>query len=205
MQRTGQRTVFHWTILFVFILFSDIIQVYAAPAISPAQQSATVRETFDGPIANWLVSKATGGTGTITQSASRADTGAAAELITSASGSHAFLSATLSDAAGAHAWQERPGTYLWQRARIFIPGSTLAAIGSGQYLTLGRLEATSGGARWELRIRSGGQLFVAGTQHDSGQLTEFSIYGRIPPDRWIDLELGLHSQNGPGVKRASQP
>ena len=31
---------------------------------------------------------------------------------------------------------------------------------------------------------------------------EFKVYGQVPQDEWFDLELGLHSQNGPGVKRA---
>ena len=112
MQWATRRAFFCWPLLFLSILCSNIVQISAAPAAKQTQQAATIRETFDGPIANWLVGRITGGNGAITQSTSRADAGSAAELTTNANASQAFITATFSDAASAHAWQERPGTYL---------------------------------------------------------------------------------------------
>jgi hypothetical protein len=85
---------------------------------------------------------------------------------------------------------------------VFLPASTIARLGPTDYLTLGYVGPSVGGTYgWSLRVRQNGALYVAG--YDSnGAASEFRAYGSIPTDRWVSLELGLHSQNGPGVKRA---
>ncbi len=168
-----------------------------------AAQAVAPQESFENAPATWQVSRDTAGSGSVSQVGTPVDIGiGAARLATSSSGSVAALSTTFSDAAGSHIWMERPGTYRWQNARIFVPAATVAQISAGQYLTLARFEATGTTSRWELSIRSAGQLYVVGTDQNNGQLREFPVYGVIPTDRWFDLEIGLHSQQGPGVKRA---
>ena len=107
-----------------------------------------------------------------------------------------------SDPAANHAWQERPGAYYWQRTSLYLPSTTINQLGPTDYLTLAGLwPSNSGTAGWWLRVRQGGQLYVYGYD-GNGTAREFRVYGTLPQDQWVELELGLHSQNGPGVKRA---
>jgi hypothetical protein len=60
---------------------------------------------------------------------------------------------------------------------------------------------SAGGAfGWWLQVRQNGSLWVKGYTKD-GKAVEFRVYGSAPVDRWFTLEIGLHSQAGPGVKR----
>src|SRR5262245_22576798 len=121
MKSVSWRQLFCAVLVLISLFFGTIVQIQAAPSSRNLQQTATVRETFDTPPTSWKVNRVTGGAGTITQSTSRVDAGTgAAELKTTTSGSQAFLAVTLAESASSHAWQERPGTYLWQRARVYI-------------------------------------------------------------------------------------
>jgi hypothetical protein len=83
-----------------------------------------------------------------------------------------------------------------------LPSSAVAKLGPTEYLTLAGLWSGGGDAPgWWLRVREGGELTVYGFDRD-GAPHEFQVYGTFPQDRWVELELGLHSQNGDGVKRA---
>jgi hypothetical protein len=82
-----------------------------------------------------------------------------------------------------------------------VPASSLARLGADGYLTLAGMWSSSGSAGWWLRVRQGGALSVYGYTSD-GEPVEFPVYGALPLDQWASLEVGLHSQNGPGVKRA---
>ena len=169
----------------------------------PLQALAPIREGFDGPIGGWQVSRDATQSGVIEASTARAASGTgSARLTTAGSGGTAALRVDIADAAGSHTWEERPGTYQWQRARIYVPASTVAQLSGSEYLTLGGFWANSAGYGWYLRVRAGGALSVVGHRDFDGAQIEFSVYGTLPVDRWIDLELGLHSQAGPGVKRA---
>jgi hypothetical protein len=166
------------------------------------QAAPTVLETFEGPIESWQVARNTTSGGSIQPVATPLDAGLlAAQLRTNASGGQAFLSKSFTDTIP-HTWAERPGTYIWQQTRIYIPSATLAQIQGTQYLTIARYHFASSAARWELRIRPDQQLYVLGTRSDTGEQREFRVYGTMPTDRWVDLEIGLHTQNGPGIKRA---
>jgi hypothetical protein len=85
---------------------------------------------------------------------------------------------------------------------VFLPAATVAALGPSSALTLGGFWPSAQPAQgWYVRVRAGGQLSVVGTR-DTGAAIEFPIFASVPVDRWFTFELGLHSQQGPGVKRA---
>ena len=181
--------------------------VTRTPTITPTPTQftpPTVLEPFENPVANWLVSRDTSGTGNIQRSTALFAAGvASAQLSTSGSGSAASIRVNFSDPASAHStWGERPGTYYWQLAHVYLPSSTVAQLGASEYVTIGGLWASGANYGWYLRVRQNGALYVIGQDHNSNQPKEFQVYGTFPQNRWVTLELGLHSQQGPGVKRA---
>jgi len=162
------------------------------------------KEDFEGAIENWSVGINTAGGGSIAQNTEYADDGnASAKLAIQGSGQSASLvDTTWSDASRDHIWRERPGTWHWQRVSLYIPSETSEGIGVGESITLAGTWANgSPGHGWWLQVRQDGALWVRGFDRD-GVEREFYIYGTVPVDRWFDLEIGLHTQNGPGVKRA---
>lgn len=168
-----------------------------------AIQSLAVLESFETP-QPWQVSIDTSGAGSsVAQNNAQAAAGSySARAATQSSGGRAQVRMNFSDPAGNHSWQERPGTWHWQWANVYLPSSTVANLGPTEYLTLAGLFPSAGSsAGWWLRVRQGGELYVYGYDSD-GAAREFQVYGRFPQDQWVALELGLHSQNGPGVKRA---
>lgn len=170
---------------------------------TPATAPPAVLEPFESAEANWQVFSDTSGSSSVEQSNTQAAAGNySARLATSSSSGSARIRTNFSDAAPTHIWNERPGTYFWQLASVYLPSSTVTQLGPNDYLTLAGLWPSNGGTYgWWLQIRQGGQLFVKG--YDSnGVSKEFRVYGNFPQNRWVNLEVGLHSQNGPGVKRA---
>jgi hypothetical protein len=144
----------------------------------------------------------------VTQSQAQKVSGSSSALIsTSGSSSTASVAASgFSDPAGSHIWGERPGTWFWQRAMVYLPSTTLQGLGSQGYIDLAGFWPDAGGAYgWWLRVRQDGKgngtLSVTGYDANGTQ-AEFNIYGTFPLDRWVDFTMGLNSQNGPGVKRA---
>ena len=167
--------------------------------------SPAVLEPFENSnLTAWQVSRDTAGTGNIQRSTALFAAGAAsAQLSTTSNGSAASVRVNFSDPASAHTtWGERPGTYYWQLAQVYLPSASVAQLGANEYLTIGGLWASGAGYGWYLRVKQGGALYVIGQDHNSNQAKEFQVYGVFPQDRWVTLELGLHSQQGPGVKRA---
>jgi len=127
---------------------------------------------------------------------------ASARVTTQGAGQSAWLYTAFSDAASSHVWNERPGTWRWQRVAVYMPAATRDAIGNGGYVTLAGFWPSAGGNYgWWLRMRQNGQLYVHAYDRN-GVAHEFQVYATFPVDRWVQLEIGLHSQAGPGVKRA---
>lgn len=172
------------------------------PTIASTTDSA-VRETFEGAETGWTVTRETAGAGSVVRSTAFAAEGVASALAsTSANGARALVYLAFNDAGGSHAWQERPGTYYWQRSAIYVPAAVVNQLGANEYFTLAGLYPSAGGsAGWWLRVKQGGELYAYGYDAD-GNAREFRLYGKLPLDRWVEFTLGLHSQNGPGVKRA---
>ena len=162
-----------------------------------------VLEPFETTPSTWLVASDLAGGGQVAPTAAPVASGvAAARLSTSAANGVAQVRTSFSDAAAAHTWNERPGTFRWQRASVFVPAATVAALGPADALTLaGFWPSATPTQGWFLRVRVGGQLSIVGTR-DTGTASEFPVFATVPVDRWFTLELGLHSQLGPGVKRA---
>ena len=156
-------------------------------------------EGFETSVANWrLVTD-----GEVTRSNIHAASGeTSARTVSNGTSQVAQVRVSFSDAFADHQWQERPGTYHWQRVSIYLPSSTVAQIHSNEYLTLGGLWASQAGYGWYLRVRQGGELYVVGQRSYDNIPVEFRVYGVFPQDRWVEVEIGLHSQHGPGVGRA---
>ncbi len=167
--------------------------------------ASPVLETFEGASNSWQVTaESSGGGAQVAQSAAHVSTGAfAVRTATSGSGSRAQIRSNFSDAAGSHSWQERPGTWVWQRASIYVPATTVAKLGSSEYLTIAGFWPSSPNTYgWFLRVKQGGALYAVGHQDFDNGRVEFNVQVAIPQDRWFTLEVGLHTQHGPGVKRA---
>ena len=171
----------------------------AGPTVPPT--NASIIESFEGAETSWVVTRETSGSAALTRSNVRAKDGTNSALsTTSSSGSRALVRVNFNEPA--RTWGERPGTWFWQQASVYLPSATVSQLGSNNYLTLGGLWPSTGGSfGWWLRLRQGGKLYVYGYTKD-GVAKEFQVYGTIPQDQWFELTLGLHSQNGPGVKRA---
>ncbi len=168
------------------------------PTPTPTPVPGGAYENFDGTIASWLVTK----TGSITQSSEQfVSASSSAKATTVSANQTGYVSLKFTDAGASHIWNERPGTFQWNRARLFIPSSTLTNLGATNYLTIGRIWS-DGGYGWQVRVKQNGELFVVGRRDWDNTNIEFKVYGQVPQDQWFDLELGLHSQAGPGTKRA---
>jgi len=159
-----------------------------------------VLESFEGVETGWAIVRDTTGSGSVVRDGTFAAAGSFSARTSTNNGGTAQVRGNFSAPTGN--WGERPGSYHWQWAQVYLPSATVAQLGSGEYLTIAGLwpnSSTSHG--WFLRVRQGGQLYVTGYRYD-GLAVEFNVYGTFPQDQWVNLELGLHSQNGPGVKRA---
>ncbi len=170
---------------------------------TPLSTPVAILEDFESTESQWGVFRDDTGSGSVTRTDLQSAEGNYSALITTSnSGSKAQVRVNFSDAASNHIWEERPGTWHWQQASVYLPASTVANLGSGEYLTLAGLWSTDGSTGWWLRVRQDGELYVVGHRDWDNQPVEFRVYGKFPVDRWVNLELGLHSQSGPGVKRA---
>ena len=126
-----------------------------------------VLETFESAPDSWQVVRDAANGGAVERSTTRAASGlASARLVTTGSGSRAAVRRDdFSDAALAHVWEERPGTYRWQRARFYLPAATVAGLGGGGFVTIARFWASAQpGSGWAVRVRAGGALSVVGTR-----------------------------------------
>ncbi len=171
---------------------------YSASGASPTLES------FEGPQASWAVLTDASGGGIIEQSATQAALGAAsARVATSSTSGRAQVRVNFSDPAASHIWKERTSKWFWQRTSLYVPSSTVAQLAANEYFTLaGFWPSSPNNYGWFLRVRQGGALYVVGNRDWDNAQVEFQVYGTVPQDRWFQLEIGLHSQAGPGVKRA---
>ncbi len=169
---------------------------------TPTQPVADAQESFEGEAAGWKVGVDEAGGGHISRSNTHALAGTySARAATSGSGAVAQIRETISEPANSHTWGERPGTWIWQRAYVLIPATTAQQLGQDEYLDLAGFWSQSNGLGWWLRLNAGGALSVYGYDAN-GTAGQFSNYGQFPLDTWVEVEIGLHSQAGPGVKRA---
>lgn len=170
------------------------------PTATTLPSPVPVLEGFEGPETVWVVTRVISGTGSVMRETGIAAAGLAYARTSTTAGGTAQVQTNFSAPTGT--WGEHPGSYRWQWAQVYLPSSTVAQLGSSEYLTIAGMWPTNGSTHgWFLRVRQGGQLYVYGYTKD-GQPIEFNAYGTFPQDQWVNLELGLHSQNGPGVKRA---
>lgn len=187
--------------------FPDHTPTYTptSPAPTPTATATTgapvaVLEPFEQTEANWAVSRDSSGSGSVTRSNTVAAAGAYAARLATTSGGSASVRVNFSAPTGT--WGEHPGIWHWQWSQVYLPSATVAQLGASEYLTIaGFWSNGSNNKGWYLRVRQGGQMYAYGF-NPSGNPIEFRLYGTFPTDQWVNLEVGLHSQNGPGVKRA---
>ena len=173
----------------------------ATPTATPTTGSpVSILEPFESPEANWVVSRDSSGTGSVTRSNTVAAAGSYSARLATTSGGGASVRVNFSSPTGT--WGEHPGNWNWQWSQVYLPASTVAQLGASEYLTIAGFWSNGNNNRgWYLRVRQGGEMYAYGF-NPSGNAIEFRLYGTFPTDQWVNLEMGLHSQNGPGVKRA---
>lgn len=177
----------------------------ATPTFTPTATATTgspvaILEPFESTEANWVVSRDSSGSGSVTRSNTFAAAGTYSARLATTSGGGASVRVNFSSPTGT--WGEHPGTWNWQWSQVYLPASTVAQLGASEYLTIAGFWSNGNNNRgWYLRVRQGGEMYAYGF-NPSGNAVEFRLYGTFPTDQWVNLETGLHSQNGPGVKRA---
>lgn len=170
------------------------------PTATAVPGSVPILEGFEGAEGSWAVMRDVSGGGSVVRGNGSAAAGLSSAQINTNGGGTAQVRVNFSAPTGV--WGEHPGSFNWQWANVYLPSSTVAQLGSGEYLTLAGLWPEGSNSHgWFLRVRQGGQIYVVGYT-PSGTAVEFNVYGTFPQDQWVNLELGLHSQNGPGTKRA---
>lgn len=176
------------------------------PTPIPTKPLSQAREDFEEDAATWLVSAERAGSAEIIRSDAQKISGNySAQLHTAAPGSVAQIGEIFSEPSDSHTWGERPGTWVWQRAYVYLPSSTVQSLGPSDYFDLAGLWDAGNDNGWWLRVRTDGALFIHNVDSNvdsNPSPTDFSIYAQFPMDRWVEVEIGLHSQAGPGVQRA---
>ena len=162
------------------------------PTITPTYIPSEILEDFEDPIDQWVVfPDASGPSAVVEQSDLFAAEGLySARTSTSSSSDEAQIRINFSDPASAHQWNERPGTWHWQQASVYLPSSSIDQLGPGEYFTIAGMWPSNGGPfGWFLRVHQNGSLYAFGYTKD-GNPIEFNIYGSFPLDQWVELELG---------------
>lgn len=175
------------------ISVSDSVAIAEAVGIVPAGE---VYETFEDTADQWRVSQDTSGTGsTVTRSDSQAYAGTySAACFTTNSSAVAQVRDTISVGSTGETWR-------WYRARIYLPSATTAALTGSEYLTLAGIWPTTGDpAGWYVRVGENDAVSLYG--YTNGGWHDLDIYYDFPTDEWVELEIGLHTENNIGYARA---
>lgn len=150
-------------------------------------------ETFEAA-SGWIVETDTSGTGsTVARDNGQAYAGTySAKCFTTNSGAKAQVRDVISST-WAGVPSSDPGEYVWQHAYIYVPTATANALTGSEYLDLAGFYVNSSSSGWYLRLKASAGLYAegpsGGTQH------EFNLYGTLPLDQWVELEICLWSQN----------
>lgn len=175
----------------------------ATSTITSTPDPASILEDFNASFDDWKVLPGLSGSGSVIRTSDLFVEGMAAARLDLPSGpGSAALQINFRDAALDHTWDERPGTWNWFRVYVYVPSSTISGLGGDDYLTLGGIFSSGEETGWYLRLHQGGAVYVVGHRDWDNKPIEFQVFANFPQDRWVQLELGLHSQSGPGVKRA---
>ena len=161
-------------------------------------------ETFEGPAATWVVNRDVAGNGVIEASTNRAAAGnSSARIATSGGSGRAQLRVNFSDAASAHTWKERPGTWFWQRTECLCArdhgGATRGERVPDAGADCGRAARTptAGSCESDRAARS----TSSGTATSTMRASSFPCTACCRRTAGFSWSSGLHTQAGPGVKR----
>ena len=188
------------------LLLSLLLGQAAMPFLAPAKGSyvlaAGVSEPFETAPASWIVETDVSGAGAAVASSSAQKHGGSlsASLFTTNSNSKAQIRDVISSP-----WSSvptgAPGTFIWQRAYVYVPSATANALTGNEYLDLGGLYVSGNSSGFYLRLKASGALYATAPGSGGGQ-AEFNLYGTLPLDQWVEVELGLWSRNTGDLDRA---
>jgi hypothetical protein len=153
-----------------------------------------VIETFENAVTNWVIEMDGSGTGsTVTRSSAQNRSGTySAAVFTTNNNSKAQVRDVISSP-----WSgvpsSDPGEFFWQHAYVYVPSATANALTGSEYLDLAGFYVSSSSSGWYLRLKASGALYASGPYY--GTQNEFNIYSKFPLDQWVEVEIGLWSQN----------
>jgi hypothetical protein len=181
-------------IFILSLLLSQAIIFVAVPSEdSPVLAAGTV-ETFEASPATWIIETDVSGVGATVSSSSAQKHGGnlSAATFTTNSNSKAQVRDVISSPwSGVPAGD--PGEYIWQHAYVYVPSTSANKLTGSEYLDLAGFYDSSTGRGWYLRLKAGGKLYASGSYF--GVQYEFNMYKTLPTDQWVELEIGLWSQN----------
>lgn len=156
--------------------------------------AAGVSEPFEDVVANWMVETDASGTGSsVTRSSMQKHAGIySGASFTTNNGAKAQVRDVISSP-----WSgvpsSDPGQFFWQRAYVYVPSATANALTGSEYVDLAGFYVSSSSSGWYLRLKASGALYASGPYY--GTQYEFNIYSQFPLDQWVEVEVGLWSQN----------
>ena len=165
----------------------------AAATLSATGIVSSYPENFETE-SSWLIETDTSGAGsTVARSNEQAYNGTySAKCFTTNSGAKAQVRDVISSP-----WSgvpsADPGEFIWQRAYIYIPSATANALTGSEYLDFAGFYVSGDSSGWYLRLKASAAIYAVGP--GSGGQVEFNLYKAFPLDQWVELEIGLWSQN----------
>lgn len=178
-------------LIFAFLLSKSVSLVLSAETV----------ESFETSPATWIVETDVSGAGaSVSNSSAQKHTGSlSAVVFTTNSNSKAQVRDVIPGA-----WSsvpaEAPGSFIWQRAYVYVPSATANALTDSEYIDLAALYCSADTSGFYLRLKASGALY-ASAPGSSGQ-AEFNLYGTFPLDQWVEVELGLWSRDSGDLDRA---
>jgi hypothetical protein len=158
-------------------------------------------ERFEYDPAFWSLTQVTSGAGsTVTRSSAQAYAGTYSALCSTTNSS---ATAALRDADYSSSWSSVPSStaeYTWQRARLYVPSATASAITTTEYIDLAGIYPSSSGNGFYLRLLENAELAFVG--HTNGANHVYEVSATLPTDQWVEVEIGLWSQNTGDLDRA---
>jgi hypothetical protein len=207
MVEMHKKFTFIKSMVLIAVLFNPTTAFVVTPPGSPvngqpnAPLAAVTVESFEASPANWIVETDVSGAGaTVSSSSAQKHSGSlSAAVFTTNSNSKAQVRDVISST-----WSSvpvgAPGTFIWQRAYVYVPSATANALTGNEYLDLGGLYVSGDSSGFYLRLKASGAMYAT-APGSSGQ-AEFNLYGTFPLDQWVEVQLGLWSRNSGDLDRA---
>jgi hypothetical protein len=158
-------------------------------------------ESFEEPT-GWDVTSDTSGSGSVVERSNEQSYYGTycAKCSTTNSGAKAQIRHSTWVSNWANVPVSNPGEHVWWKGYIYIPSATANAITGSEYIDLAGYYVSSTGAGFYLRLTEGAKLEMRGPG-DSGQGGS-KLWASMPLDQWVEIEIGLWSQDTGDLNRA---